>query len=218
MEDDLLELAKNTVEGAKMMGVNLYLPPDAVRRNLARLAAAYRYAFASDVVIDGSRGLHVTVCLADPGHRLEVVELRAGEYDRHLLDTMQAVFQSGKPLLIAPEGGRTHKPGMRKALPGAAYAVSKVDIPVGMPASDNRAIASNRLRLVGACGSTRRATSSSAKGMLKYTLTQASCCNRFKRSRSRITKIPFVMRATGFRYSAQTSKQARVNSNEASMG
>jgi 1-acyl-sn-glycerol-3-phosphate acyltransferase len=33
-------------------------------------------------------------------------------------------------LLIAPEGGRTHTPGLRKALPGAAYAVSKVDIPV----------------------------------------------------------------------------------------
>jgi phosphoglycerate kinase len=30
VEDDLLELAKNTVEGAKMMGVNLYIPPDAV--------------------------------------------------------------------------------------------------------------------------------------------------------------------------------------------
>lgn len=30
VEDDLLELAKNTVEGAKMLGVNLYLPPDAV--------------------------------------------------------------------------------------------------------------------------------------------------------------------------------------------
>jgi phosphoglycerate kinase len=30
VEDELLELSKNTVEGAKMMGVNLYLPPDAV--------------------------------------------------------------------------------------------------------------------------------------------------------------------------------------------
>jgi len=30
VEEDLLELAKNTVEGAKMMGVNLYLPPDAI--------------------------------------------------------------------------------------------------------------------------------------------------------------------------------------------
>ncbi|MBN1199148.1 MAG: phosphoglycerate kinase [Bacteroidales bacterium] len=30
VEDDLLELAKNTVEGAKMLGVNLYLPPDAI--------------------------------------------------------------------------------------------------------------------------------------------------------------------------------------------
>ncbi len=30
VEEDLLELAKNTVEGAKMMGVNLYLPSDAI--------------------------------------------------------------------------------------------------------------------------------------------------------------------------------------------
>ena len=30
VEEDLLELAKNTVEGAKIMGVNLYIPPDAV--------------------------------------------------------------------------------------------------------------------------------------------------------------------------------------------
>ncbi|MFH1297877.1 MAG: phosphoglycerate kinase [Bacteroidota bacterium] len=30
VEDNLLDLAKNIVEGAKMLGVNLYLPPDAV--------------------------------------------------------------------------------------------------------------------------------------------------------------------------------------------
>jgi phosphoglycerate kinase len=30
VEDDLLELAKNTVEGAKIMGVNFYLPSDTV--------------------------------------------------------------------------------------------------------------------------------------------------------------------------------------------
>ena len=30
VEEDLLELAKNTVEGAKIMGVNLYLPSDAI--------------------------------------------------------------------------------------------------------------------------------------------------------------------------------------------
>lgn len=30
VEEDLLELARNTVEGAKMMGVNLYIPSDAV--------------------------------------------------------------------------------------------------------------------------------------------------------------------------------------------
>jgi len=30
VEDDLLELAKNTIEGAKIMGVNLYLPFDTI--------------------------------------------------------------------------------------------------------------------------------------------------------------------------------------------
>lgn len=58
------------------------------------------------------------------------IQVHRGEFDRRLLDTMQAVFKTGKPLLIAPEGGRSHTPGMRRALPGAAYAVSKAGVPV----------------------------------------------------------------------------------------
>ncbi len=96
--------------------------------------------------------------------------------------------------------------------------IGEIEMPVEMPASDNRAMASNRLRLAGACGSTWRATSSSANGMLKYTLIQASSCRRLSTSRSRCTRTPFVMMATGLRYSAQTSRQARVSSNDASIG
>jgi 1-acyl-sn-glycerol-3-phosphate acyltransferase len=43
---------------------------------------------------------------------------------------MIAVLQSGKPLLLAPEGGRSHGLGMRRALPGAAYLVDKTGVPV----------------------------------------------------------------------------------------
>jgi 1-acyl-sn-glycerol-3-phosphate acyltransferase len=66
------------------------------------------------------------------------IRLRRQEYDRQVLDTAVAVLKSGRPLLIAPEGGRSHVPGMRRALPGVAYLADKagVDIlPVGIVGS-----------------------------------------------------------------------------------
>jgi 1-acyl-sn-glycerol-3-phosphate acyltransferase len=58
------------------------------------------------------------------------IPVRRGEYDRRLLDTMLKVIASGRPLLIAPEGGRSHQLGMRRALPGVAYVVDKAQVPV----------------------------------------------------------------------------------------
>lgn len=58
------------------------------------------------------------------------IPVHRGRFDRRLIDTMLAVLQSGRPLLIAPEGERSHKPGMRRALPGIAYVVEKVAVPV----------------------------------------------------------------------------------------
>jgi 1-acyl-sn-glycerol-3-phosphate acyltransferase len=58
------------------------------------------------------------------------IPVHRGEYDRHLIDKMVAVLRSGRPLLIAPEGGRSHTPGMRRGLPGVAFVVEKADIPV----------------------------------------------------------------------------------------
>jgi 1-acyl-sn-glycerol-3-phosphate acyltransferase len=58
------------------------------------------------------------------------IPVRRGEYDRRLLDTMLKVLESGRPLLIAPEGGRSHQLGMRRALPGVAYVVDKAQVPV----------------------------------------------------------------------------------------
>jgi len=58
------------------------------------------------------------------------IPVHRGEFDRQLLDTMIAVLKSGRPLLLAPEGGRTHNLGMRKALPGVAYIVDKTGVPV----------------------------------------------------------------------------------------
>jgi 1-acyl-sn-glycerol-3-phosphate acyltransferase len=58
------------------------------------------------------------------------IPVHRGEYDRQLLETMVSVLRSGRSLLIAPEGGRSHTPGMRRALPGVAYVVDRARVPV----------------------------------------------------------------------------------------
>jgi 1-acyl-sn-glycerol-3-phosphate acyltransferase len=58
------------------------------------------------------------------------IQVHRGEYDRELLDTAIAVLQSGRPLVLAPEGGRSHEVGMRRAFPGVAYIVAKTGVPV----------------------------------------------------------------------------------------
>ena len=58
------------------------------------------------------------------------IPIHRGEFDRQALETIIAALNSGRPLLIAPEGGRTHDLGMRRALPGVAYIVDKTGVPV----------------------------------------------------------------------------------------
>jgi 1-acyl-sn-glycerol-3-phosphate acyltransferase len=58
------------------------------------------------------------------------IPVRRGVYDRKLIKTLLSVLNSGHPLLIAPEGGRSHAPGMRRALPGAAYLADEAQVPV----------------------------------------------------------------------------------------
>jgi 1-acyl-sn-glycerol-3-phosphate acyltransferase len=59
-----------------------------------------------------------------------VIPVHRGEYDRHLLDTVQAILASGRPFLIAPEGGRSHAPGMRRAMPGIGFILERAQVPV----------------------------------------------------------------------------------------
>ncbi len=58
------------------------------------------------------------------------IPVHRGEYDRKLIETLLSVLRSGKPLLIAPEGGRSHHLGMRRALPGAAYLANAANVPI----------------------------------------------------------------------------------------
>jgi 1-acyl-sn-glycerol-3-phosphate acyltransferase len=58
------------------------------------------------------------------------IPVHRGDYDRALFDTVLAVLRSGYPLLIAPEGGRSHVPGLRTAMPGIAYLAEQSGMPV----------------------------------------------------------------------------------------
>lgn len=58
------------------------------------------------------------------------IPLHRGEYDRRALERVTRVLKSGFPLLIAPEGGRTHVTAMRQARPGLAFIIEMANVPV----------------------------------------------------------------------------------------
>jgi 1-acyl-sn-glycerol-3-phosphate acyltransferase len=59
-----------------------------------------------------------------------VIPVHRGDYDRVLLTRMVRILEAGHPLLIAPEGGRSHVPGLMRAKPGVAYLAEKTHVPV----------------------------------------------------------------------------------------
>ncbi len=59
-----------------------------------------------------------------------VIPVHRGDYDRSLLTRIVHIINSGFPLLIAPEGGRSHVTAMRRAKTGIAYIVEKTNVPV----------------------------------------------------------------------------------------
>jgi 1-acyl-sn-glycerol-3-phosphate acyltransferase len=59
-----------------------------------------------------------------------VIPVHRGEYDRALFARIVSVIKAGYPLLIAPEGGRSHVTAMRRAMPGISYIVEQTDVPV----------------------------------------------------------------------------------------
>jgi len=59
-----------------------------------------------------------------------VIPVHRGEYDRSLLSRIVDIIRSGYPLLIAPEGGRSHVTAMRRAQPGVAYIIEQTKVPV----------------------------------------------------------------------------------------
>ena len=77
---------------------------------------------ASDVFDKPGQGQVLKLYGVTPVHR--------GDYDRALLNWITRALKSGHPLLIAPEGGRSHVTAMRRAMPGIGYIVEAARVPV----------------------------------------------------------------------------------------
>jgi 1-acyl-sn-glycerol-3-phosphate acyltransferase len=58
------------------------------------------------------------------------IPVHRGEYDRAAVEGVLSALRSGYPLLIAPEGGRSHALGLRLAKPGIAYIAEQTGLPV----------------------------------------------------------------------------------------
>lgn len=58
------------------------------------------------------------------------IQVHRGEYDRVVFDKAISVLESGRPLLMSPEGGRSHITALRRAKPGLAFIVEKAEVPV----------------------------------------------------------------------------------------
>jgi 1-acyl-sn-glycerol-3-phosphate acyltransferase len=107
--------------------ISIYEPPLV----LAFWPTVLEVAAAVDVFDRPQQGALVRLYGSLPVHR--------GEFDRRLIESMVDMLTAGRPVLIFPEGGRTHSPGLRQAWHGASYvaARARVDvIPVGVTGTE----------------------------------------------------------------------------------
>jgi len=58
------------------------------------------------------------------------VPVHRGEVDRDLIKAILVRLRSGYPIMMAPEGGRSHGNGLRRAKPGIGYILDEANVPV----------------------------------------------------------------------------------------
>jgi 1-acyl-sn-glycerol-3-phosphate acyltransferase len=59
-----------------------------------------------------------------------VIPVHRGMYDRALIENILSLLKAGRPMMIAPEGGRSHVTAMRRAKPGVGFILQKAGVPV----------------------------------------------------------------------------------------
>lgn len=63
------------------------------------------------------------------------IRINRTDFDREVFRQVEKAFAAGRPLMISPEGTRSHTPGLQRGKPGVAYIIDKADaeiLPVGV--------------------------------------------------------------------------------------
>jgi 1-acyl-sn-glycerol-3-phosphate acyltransferase len=58
------------------------------------------------------------------------IQVDRTQYDREVFKQVKLVLEAERPLMISPEGGRSHQPGLRRGKPGVAYIIDMADVVV----------------------------------------------------------------------------------------
>lgn len=58
------------------------------------------------------------------------IQVDRTQFDRDVFKQVEIVLKAEQPLMISPEGGRSHQPGLRRGKAGVAYIIDKVDVVV----------------------------------------------------------------------------------------
>jgi len=58
------------------------------------------------------------------------IPIHRQQYDREPIVKVISALRAGRPLVIAPEGTRSHQPGLQAGQPGIAYIIEKCPVPV----------------------------------------------------------------------------------------
>lgn len=58
------------------------------------------------------------------------IPIRRGEIERDVMLRLLSALRAGNPLLVSPEGTRSHTPGMQQAKTGIIYLVDKTNVPI----------------------------------------------------------------------------------------
>lgn len=58
------------------------------------------------------------------------IPVERDRYDRRVIERTLAALRSGRPVMLAPEGRRTHVPGLVRAEAGVAWFADRVNVPV----------------------------------------------------------------------------------------
>jgi len=58
------------------------------------------------------------------------VQVKRGQFDKEVFQQVKQIFEADRPLMISPEGTRSHTPGLARGKAGVAFIIDRVDVEV----------------------------------------------------------------------------------------